>query len=97
VQVVTQCKIKPDEVERVLELLRAVYEELDSVQPDGLRYATFQLDDKVTFVSFVELADGPGVLQQLQAFQRYRTGLEERCDEPPVTAMLHELGAYRFH
>jgi quinol monooxygenase YgiN len=93
----TRCKIKPDQVEHVLELLRAVYDELASAQPDGLRYATFQLDDKVTFVSFVQLADGPGVLQQLKAFQHYRTSLDERCDEPPAMTMLHEVGAYRFH
>jgi hypothetical protein len=37
------------------------------------------------------------VLQQLKAFQRYRTTLDERCDEPPVTTVLHEIGAYRFH
>jgi hypothetical protein len=90
-------KLKPDEAERGLESIRAVYEELEAVQPDGLREATFQLEDKVTFVSFVELADDPGVLQQLKAFQRYRTTLDERCEEPPVTAVLHEIGAYRFH
>lgn len=96
-QVMTRCKIKPGEVEHVLELLRAVYDELVSVQPDGLRYATFQLDDKVTLVSFVELQDGPEPLQQLKAFQRYRTSLDQVCDEPPVTTVLHEIGAYRFH
>jgi hypothetical protein len=97
VQVMIRCKIKPDEVEHVLELLHAVYEEMASAQPDGLRYATFQLEDEVTFVSFVDLTDGPGVLRELEAFQRYRTSLDERCDEPPVTTMLHEVGAYRFH
>jgi hypothetical protein len=97
VQVMTRCKIKLGEVERVLELLRAVYDELASVQPDGLRYASFQLDDKVTLVSFVELQDGPEMLQQLAAFQRYRTCIDQACDEPPVTTVLHGIGAYRFH
>jgi hypothetical protein len=27
--------------------------------------------------------DGPEVLRQLEAFQRYRATLDERCDEPP--------------
>jgi hypothetical protein len=97
VQVMTRCKIKLGEVEGVLESLRAVYDELASVQPDGLRYASFQLDDKVTFVSFVELRDGPEMLQQLPAFQRFRTCLDQVCDEPPVATVLHEIGAYRFH
>jgi hypothetical protein len=91
-----RCKVKPDEVEQNLELLHAVYEELDSIRPDGLRYTTFQLEDKVTFVAFVEMEDGPGVLRQLEAFQRYRTTLDARCDEPPVMTMLDEVGSYRF-
>lgn len=93
--VMTRCKIKPGKVEHVLELLRAVYDELASVQPDGLRYASFQLDDKVTLVSFVELQGGPETLQQLVAFQHYRTCLAKACDEQPVTTVLHEIGAYR--
>ncbi|MBF9128092.1 hypothetical protein I0C86_03660 [Plantactinospora sp. S1510] len=96
-QVMIRWKLRPDEVDRELELLRAVYEELASVQPDGVRYATFQLEDKVTFMSLVDLATGPELLQQLKVFQRYRTNLDDRCDEPPVMTFLHELGAYRFH
>lgn len=34
-------RVKPDQVERNLELVRAVYAELESTQPDGLRYGTF--------------------------------------------------------
>jgi quinol monooxygenase YgiN len=96
VQVMIRCQVKPDQVERNVELLQAVYEEMRSVRPGGLRYVTFQLDDKVTFVSFAEMDDGPGVLGQLEAFQRYRTTLDERCDEPPVMTMLHEVGSYGF-
>ena len=90
-----RCKVKHDQVERNLELLRAVFEELESTQPDGLRYATFQLEDKVSFVAFVE-TENPGALSQLRAFQRYRTTLDERCDEPPLMTMLDEVGSFRF-
>jgi hypothetical protein len=89
-------KVKPDQVERNLELLRAFFEELESTQPDSLRDAVFQLEDKVSFVHFVETDNGPGPLPQLKAFQRYRTTLDERCDEPPVMTVLHEVGSYRF-
>ncbi len=54
-QVMIRCKVRPDGVEADLELLQEVYEEMRSVQPKGLRYATFQLEDKVTFVSFAEM------------------------------------------
>ena len=44
-------KIKRNQLTRELELLRAVYEELEATQPVGLRYASFQLEDEVTFGS----------------------------------------------
>ena len=91
-----QCEIKPDQVERNLELLRAAFGELAEVQPEGVRYSTFQLDDKVTFVSFVEMSGGPAVMHNLPAFQRYRSTLDERCVQPPVITMLHDVGSYRF-
>ena len=53
--VMIRYKLKPDEVDENLALLREVYAELKAVQPDGLREATYQLDDKVTFVTFVDL------------------------------------------
>ena len=95
-QVMIRCKVRADGVEAGLELLREVYEEMRSVRPKGLRYATFQLEDKVTFVSFAEMDEGPEVLQQLKAFQRLRAHPDQRFDEPPVLTMLHEVGSYGF-
>jgi quinol monooxygenase YgiN len=95
-QVMIRCKVRPDGVEADLKLLQEMYEEMRSVQPKGLRYATFQLEDKVTFVSFAEM-EGPEVLQQLEAFQRLRATPRERFDEPSVLTMLHEVGSYGFH
>lgn len=96
-QVMIRCKVRPDGVEASLELFQEMYEEMRSVQPKGLRYATFRLEDKVTFVSFAEMDQGPEVLQQLEAFQRLRATPDERFDEPPVLTMLHEVGSYGFH
>jgi hypothetical protein len=90
------CKVRSDELQSNLESLRAVYEEMESVRPNGLRYVTFQLEDKVTFVAFAWMKDGPEVLQHLEAFQRYRAALDERCDEPPTVTVLHEVGSYGF-
>ena len=90
-----RCTLKPESVAENLASLREVYAELESGRPPGLRYATFQLDDEVTFVAFADLPDGPGVLRDLAAFQRYRSALDERCVEPPVMTTLHEIGSYR--
>lgn len=57
-KVMIRCKVRPDGVEAGLELLQEVYEEMRSVQPKGLRYATFQLGDKVTFVSMTSPSIG---------------------------------------
>jgi hypothetical protein len=48
-------------------------------------------------VAFTQMEDGPGVLQHLKAFQRYRATLDERCDEPPAITVLHEVGSYTSH
>jgi len=95
-QVMIRCKVRPGEAETGLELVREMYEEMHAVRPQGLRYATFQLEDKVTFVSFAEMDEGPEVLQRLAAFQRLRATPGERFDEPPVLTMLHEVGSYGF-
>jgi hypothetical protein len=96
VRVMIRYKVKPDQLERNLELLRAVYEELESTQLDGLSYATFQLDDRTRFVVLVETED-LGPVSRLGSFRRYRATLDERCDEAPVTTALHEVGSYDRH
>ena len=68
-------KLKPDQVAQYLEGLRAIYAEFESAQPGWLRQATFQLEDKVSFVIFTEL-DDPGRLADMPAFQRARSTLE---------------------
>jgi hypothetical protein len=65
----------------------------------GVRQATFQVEDKVSFVSFVSFEpteDGRVPGTRLEAFQRHRSTLEERCYEPPVVTVLHEVGSFRF-
>ncbi|KWX01247.1 hypothetical protein TH66_02670 [Carbonactinospora thermoautotrophica] len=95
-RVMIRYKVKPDQLERNVELLNAFFEELNSVRPDGLRYAAFQLEDKVTFVHFVDAKNGPGSFARLETFQRYRSTIAERCEEPPATTMLHEVGSFGF-
>ena len=89
-------RVKRDQVERNLELLRAVYEEMEAARPDGLSYATFQLEDGVSFVDLVSTENGPGPLSRLEAFGRFRSTLDERCDEPPTMTELREVGSFRF-
>ena len=89
-------KVKADRAEENSELVRAVYAELASVRPDGLRYATFKLDDGVSFVHIasIETADGRNPLADVAAFARFQEGIGERCAEAPVTVEIEEVGSY---
>jgi hypothetical protein len=76
-------------------LVRAVYEELERVPPDGFRYCTFRFDER----SFLHLAVTEGdvsPLPGLEAFQAFTRDIRERCDEPPVVTELQTVGAYRL-
>lgn len=91
-------RVRTDQVATNEALVRAVYAQLAEVQPDGLRYATFQLADDVA--SFVHLAaidgDGPGPLPGLSAFQEFVRDVRGRCEEPPATTDLQLVGSYRL-
>jgi hypothetical protein len=91
-------KVKPDRVRENEQLVGAVYEELNRKRPDGIRYATFRLDDGVSFVHVVsiETADGENPLSQIEAFARFTENVRDRCDEPPVVNGLEEIGSYRL-
>ena len=96
-QVMVRYKVKPDRVEENEELVRAVYEELARVAPAGLRYATFRLEDGVSFVHLaIQSEDGPTPLAKLDAFQRFQQDVRDRCEEPPVAGEVHEIGSYRL-
>ena len=88
-------RVKPDQVETNEALVRDVYAKLARTRPDGLRYLTFKLDDGVTFVHVAEHAE-PNPLPAVEAFQRFVAGIGDRCDEPPATVEIEEIGSYGF-
>jgi hypothetical protein len=89
-------EVKPDMVEENVRLVRAVYAELASRQPDGLRYATFQLDGGTRFVHIASVEDGrENPLLGLPAFAAFLTDVGDRCLAPPVTEPIDEVGSYR--
>jgi len=88
--------VKADQAAHNEQLVRAVFAELDSAAPVGLRYETFKLADGVTFIHLISHAgtDGHGP-PQLDALKSLHAGLRERCDEEPVRTQLTEVGSYR--
>ena len=94
--VMVRYKLKPDKVAENEELVRAVYAELQSTQPAGLRYSTLRLDDGVSFVHLAETAEGENPLPKVAAFQRFQENIADRCEESPVVTEIREIGSYRF-
>jgi hypothetical protein len=88
-------RVKPDRVPENERLVEDVYEELGETQPDGFRYATFKLDDGVTFVHLAAHDDG-NPLPEIEAFRRFTAEIRDRCDEPPVTSELTEVGSFNL-
>lgn len=91
-------KVKPEEAGRNEELVRRVYGELHRTRPSGLRYATFVLGDGVSFVHVASTRheSDSNPLQALIAFRDFQDGIADRCDEPPVPALLREVDSYHF-
>ena len=74
-KVVVRYKVKPERVEENERLIGAVYAELAESAPEGLRYATFRLDDGVSFVHIasIDTADGSNPLRGDRGLRRVRS------------------------
>jgi hypothetical protein len=97
-QVMVRYRVKPERVEENEDLVRAVYDELRRSEPAGLRYATFKLDDGVSFVhlALTESENGGSPLSKLKAFQEFQKDIEDRTDEGPVVTELDLIGSFRL-
>jgi hypothetical protein len=96
-KVMVRYRVKPDQVAANEALVRDVYAELERVRPEGFSYATFKLEDGVSFVHLAVHEGESSPLGEIQAFDRFQAGVRDRCDEPPVVTRLEEVGSFRFH
>ncbi len=97
-RVLVRYKVKPDKAEENESYIRKVFEELRQTAPEGLKYASFKLDDGLSFVHIasIETDDGNNPLGQSVAFQKFQEGIQDRCQEPPVAVDLNDIGNYRL-
>jgi hypothetical protein len=94
--VMVRYTVKPDRAVENEALVRAVYAELEQSPPAGLRYATFRLDDGVSFVHLAIVEAGDSPLADVAAFQRFQEDIGDRCVAQPVVTGLHEIGSFRL-
>jgi hypothetical protein len=93
--VMVRYEIESEHVTENEELVRAVYAELAETQPPWLRYATFVLEDGVSFVHLAVTDEERGQLRDLSAFRRFRAGLADRVVAPLTNTPLRQVGGYR--
>lgn len=94
---IVQYRIKPERAEENLQLVRAVFAELDQVQPEGFTYKVFNLDDEMSFIHVLieHEPGGSGPLQDLPSFQAFQADIADRCERTPAGADAVIVGGYR--
>ena len=93
--ILVRYRTKPDQADPNQRLIEAVFQELRTKQPDGVRYLALRLGDG-TFVHFVTVADGSSGLTSLDAFREFQADIKERCIEPPQPGAATIVGDYRM-
>jgi hypothetical protein len=93
---VIRYRTKPEHADENERLIRGVFAELAEEGPDGLHYATFRLDDGVSFVHVAILDGEQNPLESSPAFAAFQAGIAERCAERPVPAGATAIGNFRL-
>jgi hypothetical protein len=96
--VVVRYRTKPERAEENQALVEKVFGELNTTNPDGLRYATFRLADGVTFVhvASVDTDDGTNPLNATAAFSEFQRQIGDRLEDGPHPSPATVVGSYRF-
>jgi hypothetical protein len=95
VKVITY-KTKPESAEENARLIEAVYAELAKERPEGLKYATFRLDDGVSFVHVAVLDGDVNPLSTSTAFGEFQADIGSRVAEGPNPSEATVVGSYRM-
>jgi hypothetical protein len=93
---VVRYRTKPESADENERLIRDVFAELADDQPGGLRYASFRLDDGVSFVHVAVIEGAANPLQSSKAFARFQSDIGQRVEEGPTAADATIVGSYRL-
>lgn len=93
----SRTKVKADQLEAIKAAGKRVVEALEREQPQGIRYATFQLPDGVSFVTLVAIDDGvDNPLLALPEYRAFAENFKTWIVEPPNSEQLTVGVSYRF-
>ncbi|PZV35366.1 hypothetical protein [Mesorhizobium kowhaii] len=90
-------KTKPELADENERLVKAVFQQLRSKSPEGVRYMTWRSGDG-TFVHLVETETDvhADLITGLAAFEAFQSGIRDRCIEPPHREVMTVVGNYRM-
>lgn len=95
-RVIVRYKVKQDKVDENIAYINDVFASLKELAPENFRYASFRLEDGVSFVHIasMESDDDANPLPSLDAFKAFVANIADRCDEPPVASVADLIDAY---
>jgi hypothetical protein len=85
---------KPEAADENERLIRAVFAELAADEPGGLHYASFRLDDGVSFLHVAVIDGEENPLSSSPAFGQFQAGIMDRCVAGPMPVDATVVGAY---
>ena len=94
---IVRYKVKSDKAQQNIEFIQKVFTALDNSKPEGLRYASFRLEDGVSFIHIasIETSDGANPLSGFEEFKAFKQDIASRCEEPPVASDVDTIGNFR--
>ncbi len=97
-RVIVRYKVKAAGIQENIDYIQSVFSALEESKPEGLRYASFRLEDGASFIHIasIETEDGSNPLPQFEAFQTFVKDIGDRCEEPPIASEATTVGSYRL-
>ena len=92
--VIVRYRTHPEAADENARLVEAVFAELAEVDPGNFHYATYRLEDGVTFVHVARLEGPENPLATLPAFAEFQRDIAGRCVEPPAPSEAAVVGSY---
>jgi hypothetical protein len=90
-------EVKPDQADENERLVAAVFAQLTEEKPEGLHYATFRMEDGVSFVHIVSYDDDDAdLLRPLAAFKAFQADAADRMVGSTQRGTATVVGSYGF-
>ncbi|MEV4555559.1 hypothetical protein AB0K51_01025 [Kitasatospora sp. NPDC049285] len=93
---VIRYEMRPETADQNQGIIENVFAELAENNPEGVRYASFRLDDGVTFVHVGMIDEGSNGLAETAAFQEFQKGFGDRAAGAPDASGATLLGSFGF-